>query len=240
MKRVKLTICLVWVTSLCALILFQEAGTSSGQTTSQPKPSGEIGASPDFEAFDQAVQKRFLTQPNFGMARMLPTTPQPLRSGHVRSFSPINEDEKSILAEFEKGGWKVGIFLYGRTAMPEHPEESPLENFKIRYRVNQPVPISRGLKEKDLAKAKKLIDEVKTAFVTFQTPTSENQASYQFTKGDWTYVAKPVRAANQSCIQCHADYVITEMLDNKRFKFRKRAVGDVNGVIVYAFSKNPN
>lgn len=139
---------------------------------------------------------------------------------------------------FEKDGWKVGLYLFGRRAMPDGKDENPLDKFKIRYRINSPVPITWGMKEKELPKAKKLIKEVKAAFIAFQSPSGENEARYQFTQGDWTYIAKPVRAVNQSCIRCHTDYVITEKLDDKRFRFRKRAVGDVNGIIVYGFSKN--
>ena len=80
--------------------------------------------------------------------------------------------------------------------------------------------------------------EVKDAFLFFQRNEHESESNIQFTKGEWTFVAKPVRAANESCIRCHTDYVITEKLDHDRYKFRKRAVGDVNGIIVYGFSRN--
>lgn len=56
--------------------------------------------SPDIDRFDEAVQRRFLTEPSFGMARLAPMTPQPLKSAHVRSFHPVNDDEKSMLAAF--------------------------------------------------------------------------------------------------------------------------------------------
>lgn len=237
MKKLKIAICLLWSVFLCSFFLFQDSRKGIGQTDLSSTGPNVVSDSPDIDSFDEAIQKRFLTEPGFGGARIAPVKPQPLESGHVRSFHPVNDDEKSLLAAFEKNGWKVGLYLFGRTAMPNGKDENPLAKFKVRYRINKPVPITWGLKEKHLPKSKKLMDEVKSAFIAFQTQSDENKDRYQFTKGDWTYVAKPVRAVNQSCIRCHTDYVITEKLDDDRFKFRKRAVGDVNGVVVYGFTK---
>ena len=33
------------------------------------------------------------------------------------------------------------------------------------------------------------------------------------------------------------DYAVIDKLQDGRFKFRKRAVGDVNGILLYAFRK---
>ena len=177
--------------------------------------------------------------PAFGMARIVssPTRPEPLRSKHVGSFHPQDEEETSVLSEFQKDGWEVGLYLFGRWAYPDEKRKDPLDKFKIDYRINRPLPITAGLKEKDLTKSKKLISEIKSAFLTFQLGDNPKTNRYQFSRGGWTYIAKPVRVANQSCLKCHTDYVITEQLDDGKFKFRKRSVGDVNGVIVYGFKR---
>jgi len=70
---------------------------------------------------------------------------------------------------------------------------------------------------------------------TFQNETADAPKNIEFVKGDWSYVAKPVRAMNESCLKCHNDYVILDKLPNGQFKMRKRQVGDVNGVLLYAF-----
>lgn len=127
--------------------------------------------------------------------------------------------------------------MFGRRAEPSENEKNPLGKFKIRYRINEPVPVTWGLREKHLPNSKKLIGEVKEAFLKFQAANQPHENNFQFTKGDWTFVARPVRVLNDSCIKCHTDYVVTSKLDDGRFQFRKKAVGDVNGVIVYSFLK---
>lgn len=186
----------------------------------------------DLERFNLAVQKRFLTEPSFGMSRIAQTL------SHMRGFHPNGEEESALVKGFNDNGWKIGIYLYGRTALPRESKNNSQRKFDIKYRVNQPVPVTWGLKEKELPNAKKLMPEVKEAFLNFQTNKNPDEGNLQFTKGNWTFLAKPVRAMNDSCIRCHTDYVITEKLGDGKFKLRKRAVGDVNGIVVYGYSKH--
>lgn len=241
MKGLKIAACLACIAFTCSIFLFQGSQISRGQRLStgnaEQTSNPSMPDQPDIDRFNDAMQKRFLTEPFFGIARMAPTTPQPLRSGHVGGFHPQGEEETSILSEFQKDGWKVGLYLFGRRAVPDEKRKNPLEKFKIRYRLNQPLPIT-GVEEKELPGSKKLIDEVKSAFLAFQAAENPARVRYQFSRGEWTYIAKPVLAMNQNCLKCHTDYVITEKLDDGKFKFRKRAVGDVNGIIVYGFTKS--
>lgn len=232
MNNVKIAVCGLWIAFLSSFFLFTDFQESRGQSVSSPS------ATPDIEAFDKAIQQRFLTEPFFGIARMAPTEPQPLRSIHVGSFHPVNDEERSLLSAFIKNNWKVGLYLFGRTAVPKVNKKDPIGKFTIKYRLNEPVHVTDNSVKAKLPNAKKLIEEVKTAFLVFQAQNSTNVESYRFKEGDWTYVAKPVRAVNQSCITCHTDFVITEKLAGDKFKLRKRMVGDVNGVIVYAYSKD--
>ena len=241
MKKLKIAICLCWVVLFAVFGLVHNTSDTSGQTRSAAAKDPRIDDSaPDaetIERFDRAVQNRFLTQPDFGIRRMVPTTPEPLTSVHVGSFSPVNDEERQLIKSFTDAGWKVGLYLFGRRATPNGDDKNPLEKFKIQYRINQPVAVTPGLPEKDLPGAKRLIKEVKNAFLTFQADQEAGRATTQFAKDEWTFVARPVRAVNASCIQCHTDYVVTSKLDDGRFRFRKRAVGDVNGIIVYGFSR---
>jgi len=188
------------------------------------------------DRFDRAIQERFLTEPNFGIRRIVPIPPP---NPHLENFYPINDEEKTSVADFEKEGWNVDLYLFGRRAMPKSSDSGKeSKNFSIEYRLNKPLPVTKALKATDLPKAEKLLKEVKTAFLEFQNPNSPNEKSYEFSVGKWAYVAKPVRAVNQSCLKCHNDYVITSNLGNNQYKFRRRQVGDVNGVLVYGFSKS--
>lgn len=169
---------------------------------------------------------------------MMRTKPEPLRSSHLGSFSPVNEEESLLLSEFEKDGWKVGLYLFGRVSTRKESKGDAAPKFMVNYRLNQPLPITATLKMKQLPGASKLMKEVKTAFIEFQTPNSPRENNYEFTIGKWSYFARPVRAVNESCLKCHTDYVITEKLANGQFRFKKRGVGDANGVIVYGFAQD--
>ena len=241
-KWMKFSVVLLTILFAAGISIFRYTPESKGQTRPDPPPQASVNspATDVIDRFDQAIQQRFLTQPNFGMARIVeirtPWPPQPLESNHVRSFSPVNEDERDVLARFEKEGWMTGIYLFGKRATPRQKAEDPMGRFDIRYRVNKPVPISGGLKDGDLPGPKKIVREVKDAFMRFQSAT-DPQSEVRFEKGNWSFVARPVRAVNQSCVQCHTDYVVTANLGDGKYEFRKRKVGDVNGVIVYGFSK---
>jgi hypothetical protein len=235
--KIKIPVCLICMA--CAAFLFyspalRPAGgqirTPDGQEKFDPKPADSL-----IDAFDASIQKRFLTEPNFGMRRIQPTYPT---NPHFEYFVPVTEEEKKSLAEFEKGGWKVFLYLFGRRANPRVVDGQPKNDFSISYRINQPVRITKPGKIEDLPRGEKLMEDVKAAFLAFQTPNGENENNYEFSVGKWSYVARPVRAVNESCLKCHKDYVITEKLKDNRFKFRKRRIGDANGVLVYGFSKD--
>jgi hypothetical protein len=229
MQRLKLVVLGIWLIALGSFLLFDSPTTRA--QTSVPLVQADM---PSIERFDNVIQQRFLNSPGFGGARIAPRTPQPLRSNHVGGFTPRDEAERSILNKF--AGWDVGIYLFGRWTMPD--EKAKTKKFKMRYRAIQPIPVTPGRKEGDFPKAKKIADEVKNAFFAFQSVSEADQKPYEFSRGDWRYIATPVRVANQSCIQCHTDYVATERRADGRFSFRKKTVGDVNGILVYALRRS--
>ena len=234
--KIKILVCLIW--AICAVLLFSTPGfwsangqikASGDKVRSSLKPAESL-----INSFDASIQDRFLTKPNFGIRRVAPNYPI---NPHFEYFSAETEEEKHSLAEFEKEGWKVFLYLFGRQAKPRVVDGKEKKDFIIKYRINQPVMITKGLKKEDLPKGEELMKNVKAAFLDFQTPNSANENNYQFSAGKWSYVARPVRAANESCVKCHTDYVITEKLKDNQFKFRKRQIGDANGILVYGFRK---
>lgn len=240
--RLKLIAFFAVITITGTVLMMSDLSATNAQTK-LPSTSSEMPAdlTPDqqsIDRFDAAIHKRFLTQPNFGMGRMMPTTPQPLRSGHVPSFGHASDEERSLIAKFKEDGWLVGLYLFGRRAEPDEKRHNPMERFKIRYRVNLPVSVTYGLKENQLPRSKSLVKEIKQAFAKFQGEDSSVDGEFRFRKSDWTFVARPVMAVNESCVKCHTDYVVTNQLEDGRFQFRKRKIGDVNGVVVYAFSRD--
>jgi ribosomal protein S14 len=236
-SNIKVIIVAAWLVFISGICI-QRSTQVNGQTSREPAPH-----KPDMrliDRFDKAINARFLTQPSFGMGRIvsgMTIPPEKLRSGHLSHFSPQTESELATVKAFSDEGWDVGIYLYGRRSEPKVVNGKTKDKFSIRYRINQPVTVTATLKERDLQDASDMVKDVKEAFLVFQNSASDAQQNYEFDRGDWSYVARPVRAANQSCLQCHNDYAVIDKLQDGRFKFRKRAVGDVNGILLYAFRK---
>lgn len=72
-----------------------------------------------------------------------------------------------------------------------------------------------------------MTNEARRAFAAFE----RKEPYYDFEVGDWNVVARPVRAANGTCLNCHwsnGDHGLT----NGRSDLR---LGDVLGVALYAY-----
>ena len=156
---------------------------------------------------------------------------------HFYKFSPINDEEKTSVADFEKDGWKVSLYLFGQRANPKIIKGKEQNEFSINYHLNNVLQVTSNLPSKQLPQPTQLLKQIETAFLEFQTPNSLNENEYEFSSGEWSYIAKPVRVANESCLKCHTDYVVQGKSGDKNYTFRKRQVGDTNGVIVYGFAK---
>jgi hypothetical protein len=236
MRKLKIVLISIWLS--VAVFIANHRDPAAAQTNRpitniyQRRPDVRL-----IDRFDNEIHARFLTEPFFGMARLAPTTPVKLRSNHVAGFMPQTPEEIELERTFKDSGWDVGIYLYGRRAVPKLKNGKPQDDFKITYRVNVPVPVTFGLREGQLQDAKGLIRYVKQAFLDFQSAGVDGTNTFEFEKGDWSYVARPVRAVNQSCLKCHNDYVVVDKLANNKFKLKRREVGDVNGILLYAFRK---
>lgn len=238
LKKLKILVFSIWTIFIFAMIFVQIFSPVRGQSQQViNNEKAKLNLKPEnalIKRFDTAIQERFLTMPDFGIRRIQPANPP---GPHLEYFSPINDVEKQSVAAFEEGDWKVSLYLFGRRANPRIVDGKETKKFSINYRLNPPLSITDETRTVILPRSKELIGEVKKAFIEFQTPESPNENNYEFSIGDWSYVAKPVRAVNESCLKCHTDYVVTEKIGDHRFKFRKRAVGDANGVIVYGFAR---
>lgn len=239
--RLKIVVLFLFLTGVGVLLWNPARHEISGQVP-QTSTQGfmERGTSVPAEIlindFDKVIQERFLTAPSFGIRRMAPLVPPGPENPHFESFSPGNAAEYSAVNAFAMNGWDVGIYLFGRKVTRR--TDTKKEKYDIRYRQFDPIPVTRGLKKTDFPEGKGLVPEIKQAFVEFTRTGGENENEIRLDRGRWSYVMRPVRAANQSCVQCHKDYVITERLGDGKFTARKRRVGDPNGVLVYAFKRS--
>jgi hypothetical protein len=238
--RVKLTIVAVAILAIVFILLAPSRARIEVQAASvDPIDAVSDAVSPEslVDSFDKTVQRRFLTEPGFGGARLIgndrPTGPT---AKHMDGFRPHTDEEFSAVAAFEKEGLDVGIYLFGRRVEPR-TNTKKANDYDIRYRLFNPIPVTPGLKRSSFRKQKKLANEAKTAFLEFQDPNSPNANEMKFEIGEWSYIARPVRASSRSCLQCHKDYVISDKLSDGKFVARPRRIGDVNGVLFYAVRK---
>lgn len=217
----------LWIKLTCGLltILAGVAFIANG-------PSYAIGDTPTrpddqlVNEFDQAIQKRFVVIPNFGIVRIQPVNPP---NPHLETFQPESPEEQQAVDRLAAGNWRTGIYLFGRFAYEDTTVAPGKKQLKIQYKTNDPVPVSTGLKARDLPASREMVDQIERAYDAFLT-----KPSYEFQQGKWSYVARPV-AARDGCLKCHGDMFITAKLDNKRWAYRPRQVGDPIGVLVYAF-----
>lgn len=233
--RLKVIVLTVWLLAIVVI----EFHPSTSETYAQTRESVANTLPPDelIDAFDKTLQSRFLSAPNFGIRRIVIPGPAPrLESSHLNQFHPNSEAEHAAVAAFENSGWDVGIYLFGRR-VELRTDTKEKDKYDIKYRLFDPIPITKDLKPSKLRESKKMAEEIKQAFVEFQKPGSPNENELRFSGGKWALVARPVRAVNQSCLECHKDYVITERLGDGQFTVRKRRIGDANGILVYAFAK---
>ncbi|MDQ6788350.1 MAG: DUF3365 domain-containing protein [Acidobacteriota bacterium] len=227
LTKLKLACCLLWAIFLTGAVFWKKflpVGVAAPKENE--KPSMDL-----IEKFDAAIQQRFLTEPGFGISRIVFINPAVPNNPHLTNFIPKDADEKTSVESFQADGWRAALYLFGRRIEKQTNEKNGKTKFYISNRTFAPMPITKNVKAENLKPSANLIDEAANAFEAFQTSDK-----YEFDNGRWAYVAKPVRA-QQSCLQCHTDYVMTSKIGEKPYKYRKRQKGDAIGVLVYGFEE---
>jgi hypothetical protein len=213
---------------LCARTLVTT--THAGQKDSYPDTyRNHLPDTRLINELDKVIQQRFLTTPQLGIRRIGPV-PNP----HFEHFTPQTDEEKQVVDSLQNGEWKVGIYLMGRRAYenPAVKDANAAKRLLVHYKLNGPVPVTANVSKGQLADPKRLQAGVDEAFERF-TKTD----TYDFSLGNWAYVARPVRA-RETCMQCHQDKFVTSKLGKEKYAYRNRHVGDTIGVLLYAFKKH--
>lgn len=176
------------------------------------------------EQFDQCLQERFKdVDEGFGFRRIIRIGDTPHR------FKPENAREEGAVRDLEREGLRVVLYLTGRRALtadgraPGPPPGPPL--------IKGPVEVTRAQRQGDprTAPSLDLRDESRRAMITF-----ERASSYDFTAGGWTFVARPVRASELSCLRCHEADGSTRTIP-ARDRVPSLRVGDPLGALLYGY-----
>jgi hypothetical protein len=146
----------------------------------------------ELNRLDECIQRRFLARTTFGMGRILPN-----QFHGVRQFSPENAAEQAVVNQLDQKGYQVTLYLAGRNVLDAPP---PVPNLTLyRYAVQGPAYITRLRNPEELPRPDALFEASRAALQAF----SNGRGYDAFQKGDWTVALRPLRAANEACVQCH-------------------------------------
>jgi hypothetical protein len=112
---------------------------------------------------------------------------------------------------------RVAIYLAGREVLRSRPD--PIDALVASLAIRGPALVTPDqLRVSDLPLPSQLWDESRLALQSFG-----RAKSYGFALREWTFVARPVRASDASCLNCHRADALR--------------LGDPIGAVLYAFKK---
>jgi hypothetical protein len=199
------------------------------------------------DALDDCIQQRFKDiDQSFGFRRITRAEDTPHR------FKPENAKELASVSDLNAQGLNVALYLTSRSVLGAKPDEKEWVQDKpvstgqgvtratvgsgrgfSRRIIKGPVLISA--KDKDeLPQPSELWEQSQKAILAFAT-----KDSFEFSHGSWKFIARPVRASEQSCLKCHlsdSTRIIAHNPEDEKLKQLK--IGDPLGVVLYAYRES--
>ena len=189
------------VSMLAAAFVAPSAATTSG---------GQEAERAAIVAFDQCIQERFKdVDEGFGYRRIARIGETPHR------FNAENASELSAVRELQRARMRVMLYLAGRRVLGPKPEASAGPAVFSRI-IKGPALVTPTDAGASTPAPGDLWDASRSAMLAFA-----NTDLYEFTSGDWKFVARPVRATDTMCLKCHAGSSLR--------------VGDPLGVVMYGY-----
>jgi len=208
-----------------------------GAAVTHTLPSGTgiaaRAADPDrslINALNECLQKEFKqVGDRFGMARM------PIAGPHNSSLSyPCSPETRD---DFEAARLRVVTYLIGRSVLKERPQSTstasadviahgtikgPFEVVpRLRRAPGMPEPLP-GLE---------VWDESRRALLGFDT-----SEAFDFAKSGWQFAARPIRATEETCLNCHTRNGATLMSAGVGGR-NTLQIGDAVGLLLYGYQK---
>lgn len=182
-------------------------------------------ASP-MDDLDYHVQERMRTSEGFGMSRVFGLV-------HIMNIVSLtnkaSDEERAVIAELERQGLRVGVYL-GSRGLLEAPVSEAVWNEGEKRRaeskrkpIGEPVLISGEVEPEGMPGPFELWEIGQKALVI-----SKTSDRYESSIGRWKVDARPVRAAQESCLKCHS----SEHPDTKL------KIGDALGVVMYVYARD--
>ncbi|HEV8486775.1 MAG TPA: hypothetical protein VGV87_24740 [Blastocatellia bacterium] len=179
---------------------------------------------------DDCVQQRFKDiDKGFGFRRIIKLGDTPHR------FKPENAKELKVVDELKTARLNVVLYLAGRRVLGEKPDATAIVSRRL---VQGPASITPPdyYDNKDLPRPDQLWDQSRRAMLAFQ-----GSNTYKFAVGKWNISARPVRATEQSCLDCHSagstsSIPLTRAEGPSELQITKPLrIGDPLGVVMYAY-----
>jgi hypothetical protein len=203
-------------------------------------PHGQAGAgrtettAPEaLDNFDEVVQQRFHNVIGFGMTRV----------ATQRWFLPETKQEKDSVNALKKSGYEVCLYLVGRSILQDIPErlqrsEKYLGSLGLHL-MSGPVFVGKSTLKR-LPGDREMWEPARKALREFD----DGATRHSFEAAGWTIEARPVRASNNQCLECHGyDMEFKFDANGPAYSFRpaavrnKLGVGDPMGALLYVYRK---
>jgi hypothetical protein len=184
------------------------------------------------EALDRCVQERFHTITDFGMSR-LPVVPQ-----HVDHFDPETPEEKAAVAELQRQGLTVGLYLGGRgllgptMSQAEWDDDGSQEPYSKP--IGGPIVISGEATPEGLPGPRELWEIGREALMA-SAAGDRHEAPF----GRWSADVRPIRANQKACLGCHSARAATGLPAPGQGQETDLKIGDALGVVIYLYARNP-
>jgi hypothetical protein len=191
---------------------------ASARQATPPQSRQEAGL---LAAFNDCLQERFRdVDQAFGIRRIIRLGETPHR------FAPENARELGAVRDLERGGLHVVLYLTGRQVLQPKPASTSSEG--VRPAIRGPVMVTASNRSMAPApSAADLWDESRRALTAFARVDSHG-----FARDGWQFTARPVRATESVCLNCHAADGTTSYWSPPAPGSRLR-VGEVLGVVLY-------
>ena len=231
------------------------SGHSAKLTEPNPHQAGPSGRPrPDvgpIDALDYQIQDRLHNSSGFGGGRIL-VTPEHRISFPTEPFwaperqTEIDED-RAIVANLERQGWTVALYLAGRALLRppmsesewnEASEREGLGGRRSKYSptrtISPPIMISGRATRDDLPKPRELWSIGRQALESARTSDL-----FESSSDSWSVAVRPVRADRQKCLNCHNSDVEPDRKSLTAHQKARLQIGDALGVAIYVYARTP-
>ena len=181
------------------------------------------------DALDDCIQQRFLdVDKGLGFSRVIRPGSTPHR------FKAENAKELTIVEYLTRARLDVVLYLAGRRIVEAKLNSEDIDSIAGSL-IKGPVSITASDKDiTGLPTPKQLWDRGQEAMHVFQ-----GSRTYDFSLGEWKFIARPVRASDTTCLSCHQRNGTTLFSMGKIGQESKSLqIGDPLGLLVYGYKKS--